>query len=188
MLRDRIVRKLETLSDELTGTTRGVVDRARELREPAGLAPVRGPGVTITLTDAPEAVIDSVETAEEINNLVVHQQDIQAVVNALWLGGADAVTIAGQRVISTTGIKCEGNAVQLQGVPYPQPFVIEAVGEPTDLADSVALDPLVSGYLEDSTNPEIEIGWDLETRDSVTAPAYAGLLDLQYAKPLNESE
>ena len=170
------------------------VDRARRqvarLRDPAGLKPRSGAGLRITLSDAPEALLeDAIEDKDiNLNRFVVHQQDIQAVVNALWFGGAQAVTIAGQRVISTTGIKCEGNAVQLQGVPYPQPFVIEAVGDPTELADSVALDPLVSGYLRDSTNPEIEIGWDLETRDRVSAPAYAGLLDLQYAEPLTDAE
>ena len=52
----------------------------------------------------------------------MHQQDIQAVVNALWAGGAEAMTIQGQRVISTTGIKCVGNTVVLHGVPYSPPY------------------------------------------------------------------
>lgn len=191
----RIEDRFNELNAEVERLSAGVgdkeVNRARgrvaELRDPAGVAPRSGPGLRITLSDAPDDLLDDAIEDRDINlnRFVVHQQDIQAVVNALWLGGARAVTIAGQRVISTTGIKCEGNAVQLQGVPYPQPYVIEAVGEPNALADSVALDPLVSGYLRDSTNPEIEIGWDLEVRDRVRAPAYEGLLDLQYAKPLS---
>ena len=50
-------------------------------------------------------------------------------VNALWSGGAEAMTIQGQRVISTTGIKCVGNTVLLHGVPYSPPYVITAVGD-----------------------------------------------------------
>jgi uncharacterized protein YlxW (UPF0749 family) len=114
----------------------------------------------------------------------VHQQDLQAVVNALWTGGASAVTIAGQRVISTTGIKCEGPVVQLQGVPYPQPYVIQAVGDPAELMAAIDTDPLVAGYRSDAANPYIQIGWDVQTEDEVEAPAYDGLLDLTYAEPI----
>ena len=59
----------------------------------------------MVLTDAPPSVAES--SQQDPNRLVVHQQDIQAVVNALWKGGATAVTIQGQRVVSTTGIKCD---------------------------------------------------------------------------------
>ena len=79
----------------------------------------------------------STRRTQDLNLLVVHQQDIQAVVNAMWKGGATAVTVQGQRIVTTTGIKCEGNAVQLQGVPYPQPYVIEAVGDQTELLGAI---------------------------------------------------
>ena len=83
--------------------------------------------MTITLTDAPDAVQDSV-AEDDVSNLVVHQQDIQAVANALWAGGAEAMTIQGQRVVSTTGIRCVGNSVVLHDVPYAPPYVIRAIG------------------------------------------------------------
>ncbi|HEU5045681.1 MAG TPA: DUF881 domain-containing protein, partial [Nocardioidaceae bacterium] len=99
------------------------VSKARQealaLRGPVGLDPVTGPGLTVTLDDAPSGVISSADTNP--NNLVVHQQDIQAVANALWAGGAEAMTIQGQRVIATTGIKCVGNTVVLHDVPYSPP-------------------------------------------------------------------
>ncbi|GEB15172.1 membrane protein [Pimelobacter simplex] len=193
--------RFNDLSDEVERLSAGVkdksVDRARgevaQLRDPAGMTPHAGPGLQITLSDAPEDLVDDAvernkhvepEKRLNLNRFVVHQQDIQAVVNALWNGGASAVTIAGQRVISTTGIKCEGNAVQLQGVPYPQPYVIEAVGDPSALYGSVSSDPIVSGYRTDSENPQIGIGWSLDLKERVEAPAYDGVVDLQYAKPL----
>ena len=92
----------------------------------------------------------------------MHQQDIQAVVNALWKGGAEAVTIQGQRVISTTGIKCEGNSVLLQGVPYPQPYVIEGVGDMGELTTAIAEDPYLQVYREQADDPDIAVGWDLD--------------------------
>jgi uncharacterized protein YlxW (UPF0749 family) len=160
--------------------------RVDELKGPAGLQPVHGPAVTVTLTDAPQSEVDrAVKNGDTTaDQLVVHQQDIQAVVNALWKGGASAVTIQGQRVVSTTGIKCEGNAVQLQGVPYPQPYVIKAVGDQASLLTAVEDDSYLAFYRNDAADPDISVGWDLALESSVTAPAYDGLLDLSYATPV----
>lgn len=159
--------------------------RIAQLKDPAGLVPRSGAGVTITLSDAPEDVINS--TTDNVNLLLVHQQDIQAVVNALWQGGATAVTIEGQRIVSTSGIKCEGNAVLLQGVPYPQPYVIEAVGDQGDLLTALEDDEYLQTYRSQAADPDISVGWDLQLEDSITAPAYDGLLDLNFAVPLDQA-
>lgn len=156
--------------------------RIEHLKDPAGLVPRSGPGVTVTLSDAPEDVIN--DTTRNLNYLVVHQQDIQAVVNAMWKAGAAAVTVNGQRVVTTTGIKCEGNSVQLQGVPYPQPYVISAVGDQAALLGEIDGDPYLQVYRAQADDPTISVGWDLRLEDELTAPAYDGLLDLNYAKPL----
>ena len=189
VLEDRVA-DLKEQVDELTSEVddaevRRLQTEIDNLRDPAGLEPRSGPGVTVTLSDAPEELIEQAAVDErDVNLLVVHQQDIQAVVNAMWAGGATAVTIEGQRVITTTGIKCEGNAVQLQGVPYPQPYEIQAVGDPDEIQDALDADPAVGGYREDADDPEIQVGWDLAVEDHVEAPAYTGLADLTYAEPL----
>jgi uncharacterized protein YlxW (UPF0749 family) len=157
-------------------------DEVEQLKDPAGLTPRRGPGVTVTLADAPDEVIET--STRDLKLLVVHQQDIQAVVNAMWVGGALAVTIQGQRVVSTTGISCEGNSVMLQGVPYPQPYVIEAVGDPGALTTAIAADDYLQIYRDQSAIPDIAVGWDLELADDLSAPAYDGLLDVSFAKPV----
>ena len=185
-LKERVVE----LTSDVDYLSRSISDRdvkryqrkGAALEDPAGMVPRIGPGVTVTLSDAPEDVINS--TTGSINPLLVHQQDIQAVVNALWKGGATAITIAGQRIVSTTGIRCEGNAVQLQGVPYPQPYVIQAVGNQADLLMALEGDDYVSTYREDAGDPDISVGWDLELEDEITAPGYDGLRDLNYAVPL----
>jgi uncharacterized protein YlxW (UPF0749 family) len=156
--------------------------RIQELSDPAGLVPRSGPGVTVTLADAPDDVIASADV--DVNFLVVHQQDIQAVVNAMWKAGAQAVTVQGQRVVSTTGIKCEGPVVQLQGVPYPQPYRISAVGDPAALRAAIETDDYLRVYREQADDPTIAVGWDLDIADDLTAPAYDGLLNLSYATPL----
>ena len=161
---------------------RSVNRKADTMKGAAGLVPQTGPGVRVTLSDAPADVTASSTADPKL--LIVHQQDIQAVVNAMWKGGATAITIQGQRVVSTTGIRCIGNSVQLQGVPYSQPYVISAVGDPTTLTDAIARDSYLQVYRVDAADPDIAVGWDEQVETRITAPAYDGLLGLTYAKVL----
>jgi uncharacterized protein YlxW (UPF0749 family) len=77
--------------------------------------------------------------------------------------------------------------VQLQGVPYSQPYVISAVGDPTRLTDAIARDSYLQVYRADAADPDIDVGWDEQVEDHITAPAYAGLTDIQYARVLPQS-
>ncbi len=163
-----------------------VQQRLVDLRHPAGMEPVRGPAVTVTLDDAPEEVIEERVGSGEFtaDDLVVHQQDIQAVVNALWAGGAEAMTIQGQRVISTTGIKCVGNTVVLHDIPYSPPYVITAIGAPDQMLNSVQANRYIDIYLQYVA--EAELGWDVDVDSSVRLPGYDGPLDLNYARPAGD--
>ena len=87
----------------------------------AGLTPMTGGGLTVTLDDAPPGAIDrSYPRLPEptADDLVVHQQDLQAVVNALWAGGAAAIQLMDQRIISTSAVRCVGNVLILQDRVY----------------------------------------------------------------------
>ena len=154
--------------------------RALALRDPVGLDPAAGPGLTVTLTDAPPQVIATADI--DPNYLVVHQQDIQAVANALWAGGAEAMTIQGQRVIATTGIKCVGNTVVLNDVPYSPPYVISAVGDPVTMLTSLDDDP----YLIDHYLPWVaryQLGYAVHAREHLQLPGFSGAPELRYAHP-----
>jgi uncharacterized protein YlxW (UPF0749 family) len=182
--------RVTDLNDDIAVLTNSVNDRdvqrfqrrIEKLEDPAGLTPRTGPGITVTLSDAPEEVIDASD--QDLNLLVVHQQDIQAVVNAMWTGGAEAVTIQGKRVITSTGIKCEGNAVMIQGMAYPQPYVISAIGDPERLQDAIADDDYLEIYRRASALPDVSVGWDLEEEERLEMPAFDGVSPLTYAEPI----
>jgi len=175
-LNDEVKRLTAEVGDEQVDRINAQVD---QLAGPAGRDPVSGPGLTVTLADAPESVQDGSDI--DVNYLVVHQQDIQAVVNAMWLGGAEAVTIQGQRIVTTTGIKCSGNAVRLHGIPYSQPYVISAVGDQGALYDAIMDSPYLQVYRDQAADPDIAVGWDLRLESNLKAPAYDGSMDLSYA-------
>lgn len=174
---DDLGSQIEALTEEVeTHEVTGARREVRQLRGPAGFTEVTGPGLRIALEDAPREVD---EPGLDPNLLVVHQQDIQAFVNALWAGGATAVTLQGQRLISTTGIKCVGNTVILNGVPYSPPYVIEAVGDPTGLYEGLSDSGAVQTYRDYADR--YQLGLDVTEKDEVVAPAYSGTVDLQYA-------
>ena len=154
--------------------------RVRRLTAPTGMTPMSGPGLVVTLTDAPadQGVPDEVNP----NLLVVHQQDLQAVINALWAGGAEGISLQDQRIIATTGIKCVGNTVRLHDVPYAPPYEIKAVGDPGRLFDALSSSPQVQNYRA-YTLPPYNLGWELREEPRLDLPAYSEPISLQYAKP-----
>ena len=177
--------EVEALSTSLGDrSVRRVQTEIATLVDPAGLTEKTGTAVQVTLDDA--SIDARLNYEGEPNDLVVHQQDIQAVANAMWNAGAVAVTIQGQRLISTTGIKCEGNQVTLHGLPYSPPYVIVGIGDPATLAAELDTDPILATYRDYTFIPGGGVTWDMAYVESAVAPAYTGLLDLTYATPIPE--
>lgn len=105
-------------------------DRLRDLEAGSGLARVSGPGMSVTLTDAPPEV-DPVSGEPSGENLGrVLDRDLQRVVNALWASGAEAVAVNGQRLSATSAIRGAGEAVLVDFTPVKSPYVVRAVGPP----------------------------------------------------------
>jgi len=151
---------------------------AAEIADEAGLQPVTGPGVTVTLNDAP-SLPGKQRSAVPPDYLVVHQQDVQAVVNALWAGGAEAMTLQGQRVISTSAVRCVGNTLLLHGIVYSPPYTVQAIGDPRALQQALNVAPDVIIYKQYVA--AYQLGYKLDLEGDVTMPAYTGALTLAYA-------
>ena len=147
----------------------------------AGLTAVEGPAVTVSLDDAPRDVVQrDLSAGAQPDDLVIHQQDVQGVVNALWAGGADAMTIMGQRVTSISAVRCVGNTLLLHGRAFGPPFVVTAIGDPQALLRALDADPDVQIF------QQYVAAYGLRYRatrsEHVTLPAYDGPLELTHAK------
>jgi uncharacterized protein YlxW (UPF0749 family) len=147
----------------------------------AGLVPLTGPGVVITLDDAPARPDGSLPVNARPDDLVIHQSDVQAVVNAAWAAASDGVAIMDQRLIATSAVRCVGNTLLLQGRTYSPPFVITAIGDAAAIRAQLA----VSRQVADLQHAVDDFGltFSVRARPEVTVPAYDGLLELQYATP-----
>ncbi len=146
--------------------------------EAAGMQAVTGPAVRVVLDDAD--LTRGRAALARPDDLVVHQGDVQAVVNALWLGGAEAMQLMDQRVISTSAVRCIGNTLSLQGQPYSPPYVITAVGDPDALLAALESSEAVGRY--EAAVEAFGLGYDVDAVEQAELPAYSGPLEMRYAE------
>lgn len=170
--------RVDALTDALAGSDTPVLEqreRADSHRLEAGFTAMTGPGLTVTLDDAlrPDGLRPEGAGPDD---LLVHQEDMQAVVNALWAGGAEAMSIMGVRVISTSAVICVGPVLLLHGRPYSPPYVIRAIGDPEQLSAALAAAPGVQVYREAADAYGLGYG---ETVEEVTVPAFDGTSTLR---------
>ncbi len=143
-----------------------------KLEATTGLVPLSGSALQITLNDAPHKIGANLPTGVAPDDLVVHQQDVQAVVNAMWRGGAAGVQVMDQRIISTSAIRCVGNTLLLQGRVYSPPFTVTAVGNVADLQKALNSEPGVRVYKE--YVDKLGLGWNVTINNHATLPAWVG--------------
>lgn len=185
--RQRVLRaQVNALASAEAGTDTRVAAQqsaAAALAGPAGLTPVTGSAYRVSLDDAPKgAAVEAGYPDPTPDDLVVHQQDVQGVVNALWAGGAQAMTIMDQRVVSSSAVRCVGNTLLLQGRVYSPPFVVTAIGDPARLAAALDAAPPVQIFRQYAH--VYGLRFVTRTLDPVTLPAFDGPLVVSYASPL----
>jgi len=139
----------------------------------AGLIALTGPGVVIVMNDSTRPV----SPGENANNFIIHDEDVLKVINELSAGGAEALSINGQRLTGRTEIRCTGPTITINGVRTAPPIVITAVGDPAKL-ESVIM--MRGGVAEGLKQWGIQISLKKET--AVTVPAFKGSLVLEYGK------
>ncbi|MFI8850592.1 DUF881 domain-containing protein [Streptomyces sp. 891-h] len=177
-------RQVDKLARRDDGSSRDQDRRLGRLEKLAGLEKISGQGLTVTLDDAPSNATAKVPGLPdpEPNDLVIHQQDLQAVVNALWRGGAKGIKVMDQRLISTSAVRCVGNTLILQGRVYSPPYKVTAVGDREKLRTALDRAPAIQNYLE--YVDAYGLGWKVEEHKALTLPGYSGTVDLRQAKPL----
>ncbi|MEC4017411.1 DUF881 domain-containing protein [Streptomyces sp. H27-D2] len=173
---------VDRLAQRDDGSTKAEDLRLDSLEKEAGTRKLRGKALSVTLTDAPPNAAAKIPGVPEPqpNDLVIHQQDLQAVVNALWQGGAKGVQVMDQRLISTSAVRCVGNTLILQGRVYSPPYKVTAVGDTGKLRRAVDRSPAIQNYLQYVN--AYGLGWKVEPREAVTLPGYSGTVDLHEAQ------
>ncbi len=182
------IRKLRDRTTEYENEMASASEKARllngslqEAKFLAGLTEVRGPGVEVILQDSKKR--PPANSPIDIENYIIHDSDLQRVVNELHAAGAEAVAINGQRIIANTAIRCVGPTVQVNGIALSSPYVIRAIGDPDTLVSALNLP---QGVLSDiqAIDPNMV---KVVKKNDIVIPAYTGSLVFRYAKPVTSA-
>jgi uncharacterized protein YlxW (UPF0749 family) len=158
-----------------------ITDKSARLAVDAGLDPMRGPGLVVTLNDAQRDAEGRFPRDASPDDLVVHQQDIEAVLNALWSTGAEGIQMQDQRIIGTSAPRCVGNTLLLNGRTYSPPYVVTAIGDPGAMQAALAASPLVTLYKQYVMR--FGLGYSEEPRAEVELVEHTEPVRMQFAKP-----
>ncbi|HTX97933.1 MAG TPA: DUF881 domain-containing protein [Mycobacterium sp.] len=155
--------------------------RSAELAAEADMNPVHGPGLVVTLDDAARDANGRFPRDASPDDLVVHQQDIEAVLNALWSAGAEAIQMQDQRIIATSVPRCVGNTLLLNGRTYSPPYTITAIGNAAAMQAALAATPLVTLYKQYVVR--FGLGYQEEVKPDVQIVGHSEPDRMHFAQP-----
>lgn len=139
-----------------------LAEEAEALRRFNGAMPVEGEGLSVTLQDG-EYDANSVNP----NDYIVHESHVFQVINELYISGAQAISVNGQRIHANSYIVCTGPVITVDGTQYPAPFTIKAIGKPDVLEASMEL---AGGVMDQLVNDNIIV--TLDAGDTIEMPAF----------------
>ena len=167
----------------------GLTSELSKLELATGTVPVTGPGLVLTVDDAPTKAEPVAPDANPGIATVPDQgkvtaKDLQIIVNGLWEAGSEAISINGHRLTSRSAIRSAGAAVLVDYRPLTRPYVINAIGDPGSLTVEFA-DNNGGSYLQSLMN-NYQIRSDIQNRTSIVVPGEP-TLSLQKAQPVESA-
>lgn len=170
------VRKKATENDGESATIREELKIANRL---LGFTELTGKGVTIVLEDNKNQSSDV--TTGNISDYLIHDDDLIRIVNDLKNSGVEAISINEQRIVSTTGITCDGSVVRINGEKVSAPFVIKAIGYPERIMGVLVFPDSYLQQLE-----ALGLVKEITKNNSITVPKYEGVISIKNLQKVEE--
>ncbi len=158
-------------------STVGIEDELERQRMAAGLVPLSGPGLIVTLDDSTKAVGPGDDPA----NYLIHDYEVRDIVSLLWLAGAEAIAVHDERLVNNTSLYCVGSTVLCNNTRLSPPYEIRAIGVPASLEEPLR-NPANLQKLKSRTKL-FGAQFKFSTTKETTIPAYNGSFALRYAVP-----
>ena len=149
-----------------------------QARVEAGLVGLAGPGIVLQISDSTQPVPPGAAASDYL----VSASDLRAVVDELWLDGAEAIAVNGERIVVTSAFTDVGPSVLLNGAYLQPPYQISAIG-PADLYSRLTQSVSFANYVHGRVQ-QYGLGLGVARLDKVQIPAYAGVVNLNYAQPV----
>lgn len=147
-----------------------LISQLRRAEVLAGSTNVKGQGVKIVLTDSEQSGEETVE------NFIIHDSDLRLVLTELAAAGAEAMSINGQRIISTSPVRCVGPVITINDVKSAPPYEILAIGDKKTLEAAINMRGGVADLFAN-----YGIGIEMTAHDEIQIPRYNGAYKADYA-------
>lgn len=165
------IARLEALDPDAAASLRRLYADLEAARLASGLLPVTGPGVAFRFEDGSGGSIDALVTA----------RDVRTLVEELWLAGAEAIAVNGERIVGGSAVIDIGGSILVNSAYLAPPYTVSAIGPPdlyARLQQSVAFIEFVRGRIEPSG-----VGLSVAEPEQLDLPAFAGTVGLRFGKP-----
>ncbi|MDE2573253.1 MAG: DUF881 domain-containing protein [bacterium] len=148
----------------------------RHFKVAAGLVPMLGPGLVVTLNDSPKPPTSLADAQYKL----VHDYNLREIVNELWASGAEAIAINGQRYVAYTPIRCVGPVILVNQERLAPPYRIVAIGPAQAMASALQM----PGGVIDAMGPQIASGVRAQvvSAKQLRVPASPALPSYHFAK------
>ena len=159
------------------GAARELQARIDDLKVRAGLTPRTGDGVMVQLDDARNVSV----SARDLDRSICHSTDLTDIVNTAWKGGAEAIAINDERIVSSSSVYCVGSTIMVNGTLMSPPFKVTVIGPQNGLLGAFD-DP---DQLQDiKQRRDVQgLGFRVTRASALHVPAYAGALNIRYGAP-----
>ncbi len=179
----REVDELESLALRQAGAA-SLTEAIEDLEVQAGVVAMTGPGLTVTIDDAPSAKRDASAGSRPSSGFEserVTSSDLQIVVNGLWGVGAEAIAINGHRLTSTAAIRFAGQAIIVDFRPITPPYAITVLGDAARMQQ--LFEPSFAGVYLAQLGDQFGITHEITASDDLIVPGDA-VTRLTSAQPI----
>lgn len=163
----------------LVGSSEQLAIYRDEVGAAAGYSQVTGDGIVVTVFDG-----NALPANQTSRPSTVRDYELQDLANALWLAGATAISIGGERLTATTAIRGSGDAILVNYRPVLPPYEIKVIG-PKGMLESFIESPAYQEFKDLEKNFGI-VTTTKTAQNLVLAPA-ARSKELQRAKILTDT-
>jgi uncharacterized protein YlxW (UPF0749 family) len=171
------IKELEEKISKGTSAASMLNEELQKTRFVAGLTETVGPGIVVTLMDSRKQPVSPIDQFQQKN--LIHDVDILNVVNELKATGAEAISVNGQRIITSSAVRCVGPVVHVNGVPVAPSYVIEAIGAPETLYNGLNIQNGVLDELRRYDSAMVRV----DKKKKLVLPAFAGSTQMLHSRP-----
>jgi uncharacterized protein YlxW (UPF0749 family) len=169
---NRRLAEFDTTAAQTKSTAEALTRELVALRIAAGVVPLQGPGLIVTVNDGTLPMAGQAPP-------VVQYVDLVSIVNELWAAGAEAAAVNGNRVTGATGFSQVGGTIIVDQHRLVPPYEVTTIGDAQTLEGALRIR---GGIVEELRALGLRIG--ITRRAAVTIPAARALPDLHVAHPV----